>query len=191
MSVWGFMLGAALTASLYRRVRFGRWETGDFADAVAPAVLVASALMRVGCFLRGCCYGEPSGLPWAITYGPLSPAYHNQLRQGLIGNLAPSSLPVHPTQLYDALFLLGLAFLLTRGVVRLPRHFLLLVAAASCALFRFFLEFVRADSGGAHLGPLTFAQATCIGILLASLAFMWRLASVSDQAIARTGGRAE
>lgn len=177
MSVWGFLFGAAIAVTLYRRLHFGRWQTGDFADAVTPAVLVASALMRVGCFLRGCCYGDVSNLPWAVSYGPSSPAYQAQLGQGLIHHLASSSLPVHPTQLYEALFGVVLAFLLTRRAVRLPRHFLLLVAAASYAVFRFFLEFLRADSGGRHVGPLTFAQGTSAAILLISLAIMWWRAS--------------
>jgi prolipoprotein diacylglyceryltransferase len=43
------------------------------------------------------------------------------------------------------------------------------------AAFRFFIEFVRGDAGGIHIGPLTFAQATSTLVLLAALALMWWL----------------
>ncbi len=190
MSFWGFVIGATLAISLYRRFHFGRWQTGDFPDAVAPALLFGDALVRVGCFIHGCCYGRVSGLPWAITYGPSTPAYETQLGQGLINPLASSTLPIHPTQIYEALFAAGLAFLLMRRTLRLPRHFAFLLAVALYAAFRFLLEFVRGDSGGLNLGPLTFAQATAVGMLLASLAVIWWRTSVRRRSAQSSEGEA-
>ena len=37
-------------------------------DAMLPAVPVAHAIGRVGCYFGGCCYGAASELPWAVQY---------------------------------------------------------------------------------------------------------------------------
>ena len=183
MSFWGFVFGAALAVSLYRRVGRGHWHLTDFPDAVVPAILLGGALVRVACFLQGCCFGSVSGLPWAVSYGPFTPAYESQLRQGFIDGSASSSLPVHPTQLYEALLGAGLflTFLLTRRTLRLPRHFVFLLTVALYAVFRFFLEFVRGDSGGRHFGPLTFAQVTSMAMLLVALALICRRIPMPQQ----------
>ena len=43
---------------------------------------------RIGCLLNGCCYGRVCSLPWAIRF----PSGH-----------PTGGLPVHPTEIYDAL----------------------------------------------------------------------------------------
>ena len=37
-------------------------------DAMLPALPVAHAIGRIGCWLGGCCYGAPCDLPWAVHY---------------------------------------------------------------------------------------------------------------------------
>ncbi len=54
----------------------------------------AVAIGRLGCFLNGCCVGKPWNGPWAVEF-PYSP-YHG---------------PRHPTQIYELLGMLVLAFL--------------------------------------------------------------------------------
>jgi phosphatidylglycerol:prolipoprotein diacylglycerol transferase len=71
--------------------------------APSPALAVGHAIGRLGCFLVGDDYGRPSDLPWAVAFP-----------QGL----PPTDIPVHPTQLYELLALLPLAWWLTR----LRRH---------------------------------------------------------------------
>ncbi len=60
-------------------------------DMAIPSLAIAHFFGRLGCFFAGCCYGrQANGVPWAITFSdPLS--------------LAPPGIPLHPTQLYDAL----------------------------------------------------------------------------------------
>ena len=61
-------------------------------DMATPSLAIAHFFGRLGCFSAGCCYGRPApqGLPWAVTFrDPLS--------------LAPPGIPLHPTQIYDAL----------------------------------------------------------------------------------------
>jgi phosphatidylglycerol:prolipoprotein diacylglycerol transferase len=178
MSSYGFMIGVVAAAVIYRRLHGGRWEMGELPDTTAPAVLLGASLVRVGCFVHGCCYGKPSDLPWAVTYGPSTPAYRTQLTQGLIQASAPSTLPVHPTQLYEALFAAAVSVvILVKGRnLGLSRHCLLLLTAVLYAAFRFLIEFVRDDSGGAHFGPLTFAQGSSLVVLVTALALIsWRI----------------
>jgi phosphatidylglycerol:prolipoprotein diacylglycerol transferase len=61
-------------------------------DMATPSLAIAHFFGRLGCFSAGCCYGRPASkdLPWAVVFrDPLS--------------LAPPGIPLHPTQLYDAL----------------------------------------------------------------------------------------
>jgi len=178
MSCYGFIAGVVVVGALYWRFHAGRTPMGDVPDAAAPAILLGGALVRIGCFIHGCCYGKPSNLPWAVSYGPATPAYRSQLDQALIQDFAPSSLPVHPTQFYEALFAaaLGVIMLIMGRNLRLPRHCLCLLTVALYAVFRFFVEFIRGDAGGFYIGPLTFAQATSVIVLATALAVMsWRI----------------
>jgi phosphatidylglycerol---prolipoprotein diacylglyceryl transferase len=110
--------------------------------AAAPALAVGHAIGRVGCFLVGDDYGRPSNLPWAVAFPKGSP---------------PTEVPVHPTQLYEAIALVVIAWALTRwrrqhvpDRIVLGRYFLM---AGST---RFAIEFIRVNAR--ILGPLTLAH---------------------------------
>lgn len=99
--------------------------------AATPALAFGHLIGRIGCFLVGDDYGKPSDLPWAVAFP-----------QGL----PPTTVPVHPTQLYEALGLGMLGWMLLRwrrqgvdDVVVLGRY---LVAAGA---LRFGIEFIRVD----------------------------------------------
>jgi phosphatidylglycerol:prolipoprotein diacylglycerol transferase len=81
-----------------------------FADAATPAAALALAIGRMHCFIAGCCFGRPTDLPWAVRFGPFSPARVNHIEQGLIPPEARFSLLVHPLQIYFAVaaLLLGI-----------------------------------------------------------------------------------
>lgn len=99
MPVW-FALAVALGALLARLMRL---QVLPLIDSVMPAAGLIIFGTRIGCFLEGCCHGRVSDLLWAIHFPPGSPAYAWHLHHDLIWLGAPSSLPVHPVQLYFAL----------------------------------------------------------------------------------------
>jgi phosphatidylglycerol:prolipoprotein diacylglycerol transferase len=68
-------------------------------SAATPAFALGHLLGRIGCFLVGDDYGVPSTLPWAVAFPKGSP---------------PTTVPVHPTQLYEAIGLGVLCILLIR-----------------------------------------------------------------------------
>src|SRR5258705_13231411 len=67
--------------------------------AATPALAVGHAIGRIGCFMVGDDYGRPSNLPWAVAFPEGRP---------------PTFVPVHPTQLYEAFALAGVAWALIR-----------------------------------------------------------------------------
>lgn len=73
-------------------------------DLVALSLPGPLILAKLGCLFNGCCYGRPSSMPWAITFG-----------EGAEG--APPGVPVHPTQIYEILVIVCVlvAFGLLRG----------------------------------------------------------------------------
>ncbi len=76
-------------------------------NCVAPAVAVGQAIGRVGCFLVGDDYGRASDLPWAVAFPQGAPPTDPGVR-------------VHPTQIYEILWLLPVAFWLWKRRDRSP-----------------------------------------------------------------------
>lgn len=97
----GLVLATFAGIALARAVRTSVWR---LADAAVPALVLGQVLMRTGCFLNGCCFGEVTDLPWGVTFQPGTPAWGYQLTTGaggLLGTLLGQVKPVHPTQLYE------------------------------------------------------------------------------------------
>ncbi|ACY16985.1 prolipoprotein diacylglyceryl transferase [Haliangium ochraceum] len=130
---------------------------GQVLDIAAPCVMLGLGLGRIGCFLNGCCYGE-------VTAGPLGVLFPGRV------------LPVHPTQLYEALGALVLFAALLLAVraggrlVRARAGALFAVMLMSYGVLRFALEWLRDDPRGS-LGALSTSQA--ISLPLIALGGLW------------------
>lgn len=96
---YGGLAAAFLVLWLWGRRR--RLPYLDLLDFIAPLGALGLAVTRVGCFLNGCCFGVPTGVPWAVVFPPGSHAHARQAAAGLIGP-GEAALPVHPVQLYEA-----------------------------------------------------------------------------------------
>lgn len=170
-------------------------------DVLALPALAGLVVQRFGCFLAGCCWGDVAvhserldaiastalgrqltTLSWAggdwwgptVAYPAESLAWRQHLTAGLIDSTAEVSLPVHPTQMYEAGLFLLLAIVLWRtGVGRNARGGVALACVMGYAPLGFATEFLRADSP-VVLGPLTITQLQCVAVFLAGL-FVWRL----------------
>ena len=97
----GFLGGAAfgLSAAKLRGV-----SLLDCMNAAAPALAASQAIGRVGCFLVGDDYGVRSNLPWAV-------AFPNGLPR-TIDPVTGAVFSVHPTMLYETLWLMPVFALL-------------------------------------------------------------------------------
>ncbi len=153
---WFGGLAGGLLAGIWV-VRRQRLQVVRILAAATPALAVGHAIGRVGCFLVGDDYGRPSNLPWAVAFPE---------------GLPPTTVAVHPTQLYEALALIPIAIILTvwRRQGRSDRlvlgRYLVLVG-----LLRFLIEFVRVNDQ--VIGPLTVAQ-TASFIAVAAGVFILR-----------------
>ncbi len=165
---YGGLIGGVLAGIAY--VRWCRAPLGPVADLVIPYVALAHALGRIGCFLNGCCWGAVTTMPWGVTYPrTLWNAYHEQLTDGLIKKGAKCSLPVHPTQLYEALGCVAI-FLLLRFVYRkgAPTGLIVALYMLFYGMLRFTTEFFRGDSARPLLG-LTVSQLVAFGLMAGGL----------------------
>lgn len=123
--------------------------------AATPALAVAHAIGRVGCFLVGDDYGVPSDLPWAVAFPH---------------GLPPTATPVHPTQLYETLALVPIAWACVRWRrQRRPDAFVLGAYLIGTGSARFLIEFLRMRES--LFGPFAVAHvfafmAVCVGVVL-------------------------
>jgi len=152
----GGFAGAVLSAVVYsRRQGIRPLALGDL---FAPYLALAQAIGRIGCFLFGCCYGGVCSVRWGVRFPKDSPAFIDQLNQGLIDASASASLTVHPTQLYESFF--NFAHFAILLLIRSRQKFLGQLAMCYLMIYsagRFVIEFYRGDFRGA-LGPLSTSQ---------------------------------
>ncbi len=151
----GLAGGVAAGVAMLRRHRV---PIGPVLAAATPALAVAHAIGRVGCFLVGDDYGEPSDLPWAVAFPE---------------GLPPTSVPVHPTQLYEVLALLPLAWMLHRWR-RQGRSDSFVVGAylTAAGLVRFSVEFLRVREP--IVGPLALAHVLSLLVVSMGVALVLR-----------------
>lgn len=100
-SLYGGLVAATLTGIALARMR--RLPVWALADSAVPALMLGDVLMRTGCFLRGCCFGTPTTVPWGVKFPMGSPSWAHQMVNGQIGvmGLVGQVRPAHPTQLYE------------------------------------------------------------------------------------------
>jgi prolipoprotein diacylglyceryl transferase len=169
-----------------------------FADAVAPGLLIAQAIGRLGNWFNNELYGGPTDLPWGLTIHEWADGH------AVIG---PDGQPVvlgtfQPTFLYELLWNLAAAAL----VIWADRRFRLghgrafaLYVASYCA-GRIWIEMLRTDPAEHFFGiRLNVFTALVVGLL--AVAYLWGMrgqprevldrgetAHSDDPAVRETGG---
>ena len=168
----GLVMNGGVVCCLLVLWMFGRWSGMpllETLDILAPSLALGIFLTRIGCFMNGCCYGEPTELACGVIFPPGCPAGEYQRQQ--LG--APE--PLHPTQLYSSLYGLVIFVILLVAEKRFKSFdgftvlqlFLLYPAARfTVELFRHFY-----DDTGVYFG-LTHNQYLSIALFVASLAGM-------------------
>ncbi len=151
LTIWGAVLGAALGIWLYNH--FSKHSFAHMADVLAPGIILAQAIGRVGCTILGDDYGLPTSLPWGFVYtSPNSPA-----------NQAMGLTPTHPVVTYEIFYLLvifGVLMLLRKKLK--PDGSLFVVYLALYSMWRIGSDFLREGTDfflGLH-------QAQIIGIIV-------------------------
>jgi phosphatidylglycerol---prolipoprotein diacylglyceryl transferase len=197
---YGSVIGATASFFMYWKLR--PFPLRPVLDAIAPAVALGIALGLVGCFLNGCCYGDPcdsAKIPWAVRFPAESPPWYDQLRRGQLQqpkgtpgtaeyslkdetgkvvkvvNAFTKSLPVHPTQIYSALDGLVLLCLLSAYYpLRRRDGEVMALLMVTYAIGRFLTERLRNDESAMFAG-LTVSQLLSIVLFVCGLIYWYRL----------------
>ncbi len=153
---YGGLIGAIIVLFVYTKVR--KLSFGDYSDIGALAIPLFHFLGRIGCFLSGCCYG----VEWehGITY-------HHSLVESANG------VPRFPVQLVESglnllLFIL-LYVLYKKGKAN---HKILALYLLIYPVYRFILEFFRADTYRGFVGGLSTSQFISVILFVLSAGYL-------------------
>ena len=146
LGIWGAISLGAFGAYIYFRTHKTTLSFPHFLDALAPGVVIAQAMGRVGNWFNQELFGRPTSLPWGLEIDLVNrpDGYENYST-------------FHPTFLYEALWCLLVAYLL----LKLPMFFKRIVknkgdvfAFYICGytVGRLWIEAIRIDDANYVLG---------------------------------------
>jgi prolipoprotein diacylglyceryl transferase len=140
LGIWGGVALATIVG-IWRLKRLGI-SAGPFANAVAPALLVAQAIGRIGNYFNKELFGKPTTLPWGLEI-----PYTYRVQGGIPAQDLHFA-TFQPTFLYELIWDLALAaFLVWLGHhAKIKPWGLFALYVAGYSAFRIFEESVRIDS---------------------------------------------
>jgi prolipoprotein diacylglyceryl transferase len=163
LGIWGGIALAVLVGGW--RVRRHGASVGEFANAVAPALLVAQAIGRIGNYFNKELFGGPTSLPWGLYIPPNDrpPGYH-------------AFSTFQPTFAYELIWnLLLAAFLVWLGHHRkISPWGLFALYVTGYSAFRIFEESLRVDPSEHFLG-LRLNMYVAIALTVAGAVWFWRI----------------
>lgn len=172
LGIWGAVTLGTLCVWLY--LRFKKVAFGPFADALAPAVVLAQAIGRLGNWFNQELYGAETTVPWGLKI------YYRVDETGAFAPVTGHSTGevvavVHPTFLYELLWNVVVCLILVwadkRFNLRGGRVFALYVALYSFG--RFFIENMRTDEA-TMIGAFRVNELVALGAFaLAMAVFVW------------------
>ena len=150
LGIWGAVAFGAVGA--YIGCRRSGVDFRDFADALAPGLLVAQAIGRFGNWFNNEIHGSETSLPWGLVIHEWD---QGAGRAVVDASGQPVVLGVfHPTFLYEAIWclLLALALLAIERRRALHRGQLFALYVMGYPLGRVFIELMRTDDANHILG---------------------------------------
>jgi len=160
VSIFGAILGGTLAGVVCAKLR--GISVGRLADVVAPGLILAQAVGRIGCTINGDAYGTATSLPWGVSYTHPDAA----------SNTEPAPYIGHPVPVYEIIWDLMIFAVIwkLRGRIR-PEGSLFLVYLSLYSLGRFFFSFLR---GGEEkvLGPLHQAHIIAIVVFVVCVSLL-------------------
>ena len=162
IAIYGALIGGAVGAILGCRWTGIRFWT--FADALAPGLLLAQAIGRLGNWFNQELFGQPTDLPWGLQI--------DEPNAAIPAGLQPDTL-FHPTFLYEMLWnLLGVVVLLWVSrtlTVHWGKLFALYIIWYSAG--RIVWENIRIDPSDVYFGLRTNVWAAIAGVVLGLVLF--------------------
>ena len=167
LGIWGAISIGALGAYLYFRKHKTTLSYSKFLDALAPGILLAQAIGRVGNWFNQELFGKPTTLPWGLKIDALNrPGEYKAFET------------FHPTFLYEALWCLFIAFLLIKlpGILRkLPKKSgdIFVIYVLGYTIGRLGIESIRIDDANLILG-LRVNIWVSILVIIGSVSFIFK-----------------
>jgi prolipoprotein diacylglyceryltransferase len=177
----GLLMGTLCAVVVLRQ---GGALVRPFLDRSVPLCGLSYGFVRVGCFLAGCDYGKPTASEFGVRFPIGSPAAVDHAGHGWVAR-GSESLPVHPTQLYEAaigIFAAGIASIWLAKGKRDGRAFATFISLY--AIGRFFVEMLRGDGSRGYYGALSTAQWVSVGLVIAVLVLVWQAKREGRRALA-------
>jgi len=144
LGIWGAIsVGAIAAYFAYKNLAKKRElpAFGYFLDALAPGILLAQAIGRLGNWFNGELFGRPTNLPWALQIPP---------------DLRPDNyakyLTFHPTFLYELIWCTILAVALIVWGKKLVAGQVFSAYVALYSVGRLFIEIIRIDEANTIAG---------------------------------------
>ncbi len=164
---YGGFIGACVLVIALLKTRKQRLL--PFLDATAPSLALGHALGRIGCLMKGCCYGRPvpDDAWYGIEFPPSAPAYPPPGREA-VWPFVPPHTHLFPTQIVstiDLLIIFGLLslyFKRRKGAGEVIGLYLVLYS-----VHRFVIEFFRYETH--RPGVLSSAQWISFGMFFVGL----------------------
>lgn len=123
-----------------------------------PVIPTLHFFGRIGCYLVGCCYGEPFKSHFSVTYT------HSLF--------APNNIQLFPTQLAEATALLLIAVFLLIYINKFKGKHAFELYIVLYGIIRFILEFFRYDSYRGIISGFSTSQYISIFLILSVLFFL-------------------
>lgn len=153
LGIWGGVLFGALAAWAWCRHK--HYPMALLADAIAPGLLVAQAVGRLGNWFNQELYGTPTTLPWGLKLNMEGTAIGHS-EQCYDGATCPSGTLFHPTFLYEMIWnLIGAAIIVyigSKAMKKLKAGSLFAVYIMWYTLGRTWIESLRIDYAHEFLG---------------------------------------
>lgn len=124
-----------------------------FMPIVGSCVTVAHGFGRIGCFIAGCCYGKPTCSDYGCFFDTAE--------------------KVHPTQLYEAIFLFVLFAVLTFLAFKMEFKYNMAIYLMAYGVFRFINEYFRGDARGEFVSGVSPSQFWAIIMVLIGIAYIF------------------
>jgi len=154
--MYGGFIGGILSGFIYCKMKKSSFLA--YFDLLAPSLVLAQGIGRLGCYLAGCCYGKDAP-EWIGIHFPQ-------------GSLAPSYGPIYPTQLLmsagDILIMFALLLIARKKKANgeVGAWYMILYSIG-----RFLVEFLRGDNRGT-VGALSTSQFIAVFVFAGGIALL-------------------
>ncbi|TCD54800.1 prolipoprotein diacylglyceryl transferase [Alloscardovia theropitheci] len=173
LGIWGAVTVGAL--AVWGWCRYKKYPIALLLDAVAPGLLIAQGIGRLGNWFNQELYGSPTTLPWGLRLNDNASAI-GASEACYDGSSCPSGVLYHPTFLYEMIWnFIGAALLIVLGKIIIKRFkagtiFVLYVMWYTAG--RAWIEMLRIDRAHEILGLRVNVWVSLLVFMLAVVAFV-------------------